>query len=94
MAKNALITCTGYAKLLRDWRLWYAPKAEGEAFHPLFEESLCQLTRTEYLCYCLTYGLKQEQQEFYKNYRKEVEAIEQRIREYNAGSEHTQQRAG
>lgn len=95
--RNALITCTSYAKLLRDWRLQYAPKAEGEPFHPLFEESLSQLTRTEYLCYCLTYGLKQEQQEFYKNCRKEVEAIEQRIkhiREYNTGSEHTQQRAG
>ena len=80
--KKALVTCTSYAKLLRDWQVLYAPKNEGEPLHPLFEESLLNLARIEYLCHCLTYGDKQEQQKFYTMCRNEVKAIEQRISEY------------
>lgn len=81
---NAFLTCTRYAKLLRDWRLDYAPKSEVEELRPLFIESLQQLTRTEYLCDCLTYGDEKEKQKFYKQCRNEVNDIEQRLEKYNA----------
>ena len=79
--KQALITCTSYAKLLREWQMTYAPKSEGQQLHPLYEESLLNLTRIEYLCECLAMGDRTEQESFYKLCRNEVKAIEQRIRE-------------
>lgn len=85
---NSFLTCTRYAKLLREWQALYAPKSEGEPYHPLFEESLLQLARTEYLCDVLTYGNKYDFMDFYKTCRTEVRAIEQRLERYgqrNAG---------
>lgn len=80
--QSAFLTCTRYAKLLRKWRVVYAPKSESEALHLLFEESLLHLTRAEYLCSILTYGSKSDFMEFYRNCRQEVKAIEQRIGRY------------
>lgn len=80
---HAFLICTGYVKLLREWQMVYEPKHENQELHPLFIESLSNLTRIEYLCECLTYGNKSEQEQFYKLCRNEVKAIEQRIREYN-----------
>lgn len=80
---HAFLICTGYVKLLREWRIIYAPEHEKQEFHPLFIESLLNLTRIEYLCECLTFGDKAEQQEFYRLCRNEVKTIEQRIRECN-----------
>lgn len=78
--QNAFITCTDYAKLLREWRVLYAPNREiHETLHPLFEESLLNLTRVEYLCGILTYGNKSDFMDFYKNCRQEVKVIEQRV---------------
>lgn len=79
---NAFLVCTKYVRLLREWRLEYAPKSEGEELHPLFEESLLQLTRTEYLCDVLTYGEQEDWEQFYIYCREEVKAIEQRLHGY------------
>lgn len=80
---NAFITCTRYAKLLREWGVIYAPNRENhETLHPLFEESLLNLTRTEYLCGILTYGNKSDFMDLYRNCRKEIKNIERKLKKY------------
>lgn len=83
--KKAFIVCADYAKLLREWRVKYAPTDENGPFEPLFEESLLNLTRTEYLCDVLTYGEKSDFMDFYRKCRKEVKAIADRISKCRTG---------
>lgn len=81
--RQSYITVSSYLRLLRQWRIEYKPKSI-EAIHPLFTESLTEFERVQFLCDILTFGSREEKQDFYMNYRNEVKAINVRLQQYRS----------
>lgn len=78
------ITVSSYLRLLRQWRIEYKPKNIEDTPHPLFIESLTEFERTQFLCNILTFGSREEKQDFYMNYRNEVSKINDRLQRYRS----------
>ena len=70
-----------YLNKLYEWRKKYAPRNIGEQTHPLFIESLQKTSYIEYLSELLDYGSSDEKRELYKNSKKEIDKINQRLKE-------------
>lgn len=73
---------TGYCSLLRKWKEEYAPKNFEEPFHPLFVESLQELSKMEYYCDLFLYGTDEDIKEFKEYEERLVKRIEDRIRNF------------
>jgi len=73
---------TDYASLLRQWRSEYEPKNMEDAFHPLYEESLRELEKTEYYCDLFLYGTDEDIRNFKEYEERLVKNIADRIHEY------------
>lgn len=84
---EATDTLMAYERLLKDWRVWYAPKITDEDWHPLFVESLRNLDRISYLVDMALCGDSREADALFINYRKEIEEIGQRITEHHRTTE-------
>lgn len=73
---------TDYCSLLRKWKDKYAPKSIEEPFHPLFVESLQELSKMEYYCDLFLYGTDEDIKEFKEYEERLVKRIADRIRDF------------
>lgn len=78
--KSAFLAVNKYMKLLKRWRQDYAPKNIDEPLHPLFTESLCEMTTTEYLLDTLTFGSREEKLFLWKNNKDMIHRISERVK--------------
>lgn len=86
-SNHAFKVCNCYTKLLRFWRKEYAPKTPDEQLNPLFEESLLKLDYMEHIMQEMIFADKGEKLKFYITHGKEVDAIEQRTKNYDSRNE-------
>ena len=86
-------TLCDYHKLLIQYKSEYAPKSESEELHPYFVEALQNMSYVDYLLDVMTFGTKEERTAFANERRKEVKAIEQRIKQLTKSdrAEHAEQ---
>ena len=86
-------TLCDYHKLLLQHKDEYAPKSESEELHPYFVEALRNMSYVEYLLDIMTFGENDERTAFVKERGKEVNAIEQRIKQLTKSdrADHTEQ---
>jgi len=75
-------TLCNYARLLKEWRIRYAPKTKDEIPNPLFVEALLRSDYVDYLLDILISGTAQEKSEIVADYGKEVSELDGRISEY------------
>ena len=80
--KTALRAITNYFRLLHRAQLLLAPETPKEEPHPLFVESLQNLSTVEYYLYVLAYGTSSEKISFFKLGRKVVKQAEQRLQHW------------
>ena len=73
------LTFADYCCLLRKWKEEYAPKNVEEPFHPLFLESLQELSKMEYYCDLFLYGTDEDIKEFKEYEERLVKRIADRI---------------
>lgn len=78
---HAFYVVSEYAKLLRLWAVHYKPKI-GEESNSYYEESLRELSYTEYLCTILIFGKQEDYRLFYLTCWEEVNRIEFRLEYY------------
>lgn len=100
MERLCIFVLSGYLRLLRIWRLRYAPKSPVDSFHPRFVEA-CQMTaHVDYLLDCLFSSIPEERryavgilterdgihrlQNYVNQRKKEEEIIVQRKYDYSA----------
>lgn len=76
----------GYLALLKRWRVEYAPKSEGEEWHPLFAEALERQTAVEYILDTLATGTASERAEVLIRHGREVSDIERRVAGFADGA--------
>lgn len=86
-------TLCDYHKLLVQYKSEYAPKGESDELHPYFVEALQKLSYVEYLLDVMSFATKDERTAFVKEKGKEVNAIEQRIKQFTKSdrAEHAEQ---
>lgn len=76
-----------YSDLLHFWIQNYSPKTSEELTdcHPLYQQAIHHIDKTEWLLDELMTSKKSEQFQLLKYYGKEIKDIEQRLNEYNTG---------
>ena len=74
-----------YFRLLNRWAVEHAPRSPDQEFHPLFVEAMLRREYVEYLLDSLLYSSKEDRAEILIEKGKEVNELEKRIREYEAG---------
>ena len=80
--ETALRTMTDHFRLLHRAQLLLAPKTPEDEPHPLFVESLQNLSAIEYYLDALAYGTSGEKISFFKLNRKVVKQAEQRLQHW------------
>lgn len=79
--RKAKTDVSEYLNKLYEWRKKYAPRNIGEQLNPLFIESMQKTSYIEYLSELLDYGSSDEKRELFKNSKKEIDKINQRLKE-------------
>lgn len=79
--RKAKTDVSEYLNKLYEWRKKYAPRNIGEQLNPLFIESMQKTSYIEYLSELLDYGSSDEKRELFKNSKKEIDKINQRLKD-------------
>ena len=77
-AENGL---SKYIRNMRYWAYYYAPASPEEEPHPLFLESMRELSYAEYVWSCLWKGGEEEQRSLYINCRSYIRRVLKRVSE-------------
>lgn len=83
--RDALFSLHKYREKLLSYKNKYAPSSieELDTCHPLFEESLKNLGKIDWMIDELTFGYRDEQITFITNYKGEIEHVKYRLTELN-----------
>lgn len=83
--RDALFSLHKYREKLLTCKTKYAPSSieELDTCHPLFEESLKNLGKIDWMIDELTFGSRDEQITFITNYKGEIEHVKYRLTELN-----------
>jgi len=73
-----------YCSLLRSYRQAYAPKSDDEDLHPLFIESLTQLSEYEYYCDIFISGTVEERERFINERTDLIDRLRRKLEEADA----------
>lgn len=84
--QRLLNTYSDYFRLMGEWSWKYAPSSAGEDLHPLFVEAMRNRDHVEYILDLLLYGSKEDKAGIVIDKGKEVEALENRIRDIESGN--------
>ena len=83
--RDTLFSLHQYREKLRTFRQSYAPKSieELDQCNPLFEEALMYMDKIDWMIDELTFGHRDDQITFIKNYKGEIEHVKYRLTEIN-----------
>ena len=84
--QRLLNTYSDYFRLMGEWSWKYTPSSAGEDLHPLFVEAMLNRDQVEYILDLLLYGSKEDKAGIVIDKGKEVEALENRIRDIESGN--------